>query len=193
MGHPILIFNQNSHDFVEFSGFDVMPRTLFAGARLVDMVVPPRALVESGGKLRLHALYYITKQIVPALERVLTLVGADPRAWFVGMTKPQRLLPQKRPPNALPLPHQGRSNANAGTIDQYYLSRHCAVSPHASYSPSLSLQSRRICSSGRTAGLQGLGFVDLLFLGLVDLLNQMDHPQRFCGDLNVCGSAVEFS
>ena len=98
-----------------------------AGARLVDICVPPRALVEAGGKLRLHAVYYITKQIIPALERVLNLVGADPRAWFVGMTKPQRLLPQKRPPAALPLPELGRTNANAGTIDQYYLSRHCAV------------------------------------------------------------------
>lgn len=94
----------------------------------MDMVVPPHALVESGGKLRLHATYYITKQIIPALERVLNLVGADPRAWFVGMTKPQRLLPQKRPPAALPLMDASRPGANVGTIDQYYLSRHCAVS-----------------------------------------------------------------
>jgi DNA polymerase zeta len=47
------------------------------GARLYDMVVPPRALVESGGRLRLHALYYITKNIIPALDRVLSLMGAD--------------------------------------------------------------------------------------------------------------------
>jgi hypothetical protein len=45
----------------------------------VDLVVAPRTLVESGGRLRLHALYYITKQIIPALERVLSLVGADCR------------------------------------------------------------------------------------------------------------------
>lgn len=45
-----------------------------AGARLVDMVVAPHVLVESGGRLRLHAQYYITKQILPALERVLSLV-----------------------------------------------------------------------------------------------------------------------
>ena len=47
------------------------------GARLYDMVVPPRALVEGGGRLRLHGLYYITRQILPALDRVLSLVGAD--------------------------------------------------------------------------------------------------------------------
>ena len=101
--------------------------TCIAGARLVDMVVAPHALVEAGGKLRLHAVYYITKQIIPALERVLNLVGADPRSWFVGMTKPQRLLPQKRPPTALPLTDMAKPGGGIGTIDQYYLSRHCAV------------------------------------------------------------------
>ncbi len=37
-------------------------------------VVEPHTLVESGGRLRLNALYYITKQILPSLERVLSLV-----------------------------------------------------------------------------------------------------------------------
>lgn len=49
------------------------------GARLSDMVAPPRLLVEAAGRRRLHALYYITRQLLPALERVLALVGADPR------------------------------------------------------------------------------------------------------------------
>ncbi|GFR46655.1 hypothetical protein Agub_g8266, partial [Astrephomene gubernaculifera] len=39
------------------------------GARLVDVVVSPHVLVESGGGLRLNATYYITKQIIPALDR----------------------------------------------------------------------------------------------------------------------------
>ena len=57
------------------------------GARLYDMVVPPRALVESGGRLRLHALYYITKNIIPALDRVLSLMGADIKVggWVGGL------------------------------------------------------------------------------------------------------------
>ena len=38
------------------------------------MVVSPHALIESQGRLRLHASYYITKQIIPALERVISLV-----------------------------------------------------------------------------------------------------------------------
>ena len=110
-----------------FLGSRLKPILCTPGARLVDMVVTPHALVEAGGKLRLHAVYYITKQIIPALERVLNLVGADPRSWFVGMTKPQRLLPQKRPPTALPLTDLAKPGGGIGTIDQYYLSRHCAV------------------------------------------------------------------
>jgi DNA polymerase zeta len=48
------------------------------GARLYDCVVPPRALVEGGrGGARLNALYYIAKAILPALDRILSLVGAD--------------------------------------------------------------------------------------------------------------------
>jgi hypothetical protein len=37
-------------------------------------VVSPQVLVEAGGRLRLNALYYINNQILPALERVLSLV-----------------------------------------------------------------------------------------------------------------------
>ena len=96
------------------------------GARLSDMVVPPRALVESAGKLRLHGLYYITKQINPALERALSLVGADVRAWFAELPRPHRMLPQKRPVAALPLGGGGGGGGGA-TIDRFYLSRHCAV------------------------------------------------------------------
>ncbi|BDA47990.1 probable DNA polymerase zeta catalytic subunit [Coccomyxa sp. Obi] len=94
------------------------------GARLVDMAVTPHALIESGGRLRLHAHYYINKQILPALERVFSLLGVDVRGWYTALPRPQRLLPQKRPAAALGLAARGSA---AGTIDAYYLSRHCAV------------------------------------------------------------------
>lgn len=64
-------------------------------------------------------------------------MGADLAAWYAGLPRPQRLLPQKRPAAALGL----GGSKKAGTIDAYYLSRHCAVrgpflfpsfSPHAS-------------------------------------------------------------
>lgn len=48
----------------------------------MDVVVAPRVLLDSGGRLRLNAQYYITKQINAALARVLQLVGVDVNAWW---------------------------------------------------------------------------------------------------------------
>ncbi|QDZ21998.1 catalytic subunit of DNA polymerase zeta [Chloropicon primus] len=104
------------------------------GARLVDMVVSPGTLVGSSAALRLHETYYITKQILPALERCFSLLGADVKAWFAQMPKPNRWQPTKRPISALGL--SGFSNESLGysheagtrrTIDHFYLSKHCAV------------------------------------------------------------------
>ncbi len=92
------------------------------GARLADLVVPPRALVESGGALRLAATYYITKQILPAVERALSLAGGDARAWFAEMPRPRRA-PAPRRAGAL-----AGAGAGAGaTLERFYLSRHCAA------------------------------------------------------------------
>ncbi len=96
------------------------------GARLIDMVVPPEALVESGGQLRLHSIYYITKQIIPALERFLRLIGVDIRMWFSQLPKLYRNLPHKRPLSTLPiLDDKPVSSTRTHTIDKFYLSRHC--------------------------------------------------------------------
>ena len=58
-------------------------------------------------------------------------MGADVRAWYAQLPRPHRLLPQKRPAAALGLAQQGGAKPGAlggvGTIDAYYLSRHCAV------------------------------------------------------------------
>ncbi len=71
---------------------------------------------------------------------------------FATMPRPQRLLPQKRPAAALPLPAvpglgaQTSRSTGASTIDRYYLSRHCAVCtpppPPSSPPPSLGRFSR---------------------------------------------------
>jgi hypothetical protein len=73
------------------------------GARLVDCVVHPHALLASAGRLRLHGHYYILKQLLPALDRLFSLLAVDVYCWFNSMPKPQRLLPHKRPLASLPL------------------------------------------------------------------------------------------
>lgn len=71
-------------------------------ARLVDCVVHPHTFLAAGGRLQLHGQYYITKQILPALDRLFSLLGVDVAEWFSSMSRPLRLLPHKRPAFMLP-------------------------------------------------------------------------------------------
>ena len=89
------------------------------GARLVDMVVDPLDLLAIDSPYRLNDLYYINKQIIPALQRVFGLVGADLNHWFLEMPRPSREALSKRPFHA--------SNSRQSRIDFYYLSRHCIL------------------------------------------------------------------
>lgn len=89
------------------------------GARLVDMVVDPLDLLGIDSSYRLNDLYYINKQIIPALQRVFGLVGADLKNWFLEMPKPSRDAFAKRPVYT--------SNPQRSRIDFYYLSKHCIL------------------------------------------------------------------
>ncbi|KAK0600215.1 hypothetical protein LWI29_012749 [Acer saccharum] len=89
------------------------------GARLVDMVVDPLDLLAVDSHYRLNDLYYINKQIIPALQRVFGLVGADLNHWFLEMPRPSREALSKRPFHA--------SNSRRSRIDFYYLSKHCIL------------------------------------------------------------------
>ncbi|CAN6575672.1 unnamed protein product [Malus baccata var. baccata] len=89
------------------------------GARLVDMVVDPLNLLAIDSPYRLNDLYYIHKQIIPALQRVFGLLGADLNEWFSDMPRPARESFGKRAFYA--------SNPHRTRIDYYYLSRHCIL------------------------------------------------------------------
>jgi len=70
------------------------------GTRLVDWVVPPEALLIK--PLQLHSLYYITKQIIPAVSRILNLVGIDVMHWYNVLPRPgNRLVGMKNGQNNL--------------------------------------------------------------------------------------------
>ncbi|OMO68819.1 hypothetical protein CCACVL1_19807 [Corchorus capsularis] len=89
------------------------------GARLVDMVVDPLELLAINSPYRLNDLYYINKQIIPALQRVFGLVGADLNRWFSEMPRPAREALGKCGVHAL--------NPQRTRIDYYYLSKHCIL------------------------------------------------------------------
>ncbi|KAM7220031.1 hypothetical protein V8F06_004545 [Rhypophila decipiens] len=58
------------------------------GARLVDRCIPPEELLNDPSAT-LDAEYYITKNLIPPLERIFNLVGANVRAWYDEMPKIQ--------------------------------------------------------------------------------------------------------
>ncbi|KAK6143919.1 hypothetical protein DH2020_024267 [Rehmannia glutinosa] len=89
------------------------------GARLVDMVVDPLELLSINSPFRLNDIYYIRKQIIPALQRVFGLVGADLNQWFLDMPRPAREAVGKR--------HSFVPNPQRMRIDYYYASKHCLL------------------------------------------------------------------
>ncbi|CAI9261304.1 unnamed protein product [Lactuca saligna] len=92
------------------------------GARLSDMVVDPLDLLSLDSPFRLNDLYYINKQIIPALQRVFGLIGVDLNQWFLDMPRVVREFGGK---------NQGYNynglNSHRTRIDYYYLSKHCVM------------------------------------------------------------------
>ncbi|XXH02887.1 hypothetical protein Hte_009275 [Hypoxylon texense] len=60
------------------------------GARLIDRCVAPEELL-SNSHLQLDSEYYISKNLIPPLERIFNLVGANVRQWYDEMPKVQRI------------------------------------------------------------------------------------------------------
>lgn len=98
-----------------------MPYVVVAGtakSRLLDLVYHPAEFIKRKS-LRLNSHYYITKQIIPTLSRMLGLMGVNVAGWFNEMPKHLR---EFRPPATVQA--QG---AQKTRIDQYYLSQRCPV------------------------------------------------------------------
>ncbi|KAJ2908589.1 DNA polymerase zeta [Coemansia aciculifera] len=106
-------------------------------ARLGDQVVRPHQLLMRP-ELRINSQYYVDKQVVPALNRVLSLVGVDVRTWVSEM--PRRLCGSIYDANldahsdsegetgldpTATLPALSSRRAAIRTLDQFYHKRDC--------------------------------------------------------------------
>ena len=60
------------------------------GARLIDRCVAPDVLLHNDNN-ELDAEYYISKNLIPPLERIFCLMGANVRQWYDEMPKQQRI------------------------------------------------------------------------------------------------------
>ncbi|KND90320.1 DNA polymerase zeta catalytic subunit [Tolypocladium ophioglossoides CBS 100239] len=85
------------------------------GARLIDRCVAPEDLL-ANPHWQLDAEYYMSKNIIPPLERIFNLVGANVRQWYDEMPKVQRI-------------HQATAGRGSkkSTLEWYLRSTHCLV------------------------------------------------------------------
>ncbi|KAL3955126.1 hypothetical protein ACCO45_010689 [Purpureocillium lilacinum] len=85
------------------------------GSRLIDRCVAPEELLVNP-HWQLDAEYYISKNLIPPLERIFNLVGANVRQWYDEMPKVQRV-------------HQATSAqaSKRSTLESYMRSTHCLV------------------------------------------------------------------
>ncbi|CAM1501679.1 Fc.00g036630.m01.CDS01 [Cosmosporella sp. VM-42] len=84
------------------------------GARLIDRCVAPEELL-SNPHWQLDAEYYISKNLIPPLERIFNLVGANVRQWYDEMPKVQRVH------------HATTLSSRKTTLESYMKSTHCLV------------------------------------------------------------------
>nr|KAF6341938.1 REV3 like, DNA directed polymerase zeta catalytic subunit [Myotis myotis] len=86
------------------------------GVPLIQLVRHPVELLQDP-TLRLNATYYITKQILPPLARVFSLIGIDVFNWYHELPRIQKATSSSRSDP------EGRK----GTISQYFTTLHCPV------------------------------------------------------------------
>ncbi|XP_062896817.1 DNA polymerase zeta catalytic subunit isoform X1 [Mobula hypostoma] len=86
------------------------------GLPLIQLVRRPIEVLQDPS-LRLNATYYITKQILPPLNRVFSLIGVDVFSWYHELPRVQKVLSAVR----------SEPDARKGTISQYFTTLHCPV------------------------------------------------------------------
>ena len=93
------------------------------GARLIDRCVAPEELLDNDHS-ELDSEYYISKNLIPPLERIFNLVGANVRSWYDEMPKYQRI----RKVDLSLKPQQGQiKDIGKKTLESYMKSLSCLV------------------------------------------------------------------
>jgi DNA polymerase zeta len=95
------------------------------GARLWERCVEPERLLHDA-HAELDAEYYINKNIIPPLERIFNLVGANVRSWYDEMPKVQRIRMLGGPSLGGDVTTGAGKNPKR-TMESYMGSSHCLV------------------------------------------------------------------
>ncbi|KAM4693357.1 LOW QUALITY PROTEIN: DNA polymerase zeta catalytic subunit [Discoglossus pictus] len=86
------------------------------GLPLIQLVRRPIDVLQDPN-LRLNATYYITKQILPPLNRIFSLIGVDVFNWYDELPRIQKTWSTTR----------SDQDARKGTISQYFTTLHCPI------------------------------------------------------------------
>ncbi|XP_021512883.1 DNA polymerase zeta catalytic subunit isoform X2 [Meriones unguiculatus] len=86
------------------------------GLPLIQLIRRPAEVLQDP-TLRLNATYYITKQILPPLARVFSLIGIDVFSWYQELPRIQKATSSSR----------SELEGRKGTISQYFTTLHCPV------------------------------------------------------------------
>nr|XP_045011163.1 DNA polymerase zeta catalytic subunit isoform X2 [Jaculus jaculus] len=86
------------------------------GVPLIQLVRRPAEVLQDP-TLRLNATYYITKQILPPLARIFSLIGIDVFSWYHELPRIQKATSSSR----------SEPEGRKGTISQYFTTLHCPV------------------------------------------------------------------
>ena len=62
------------------------------GLPLIQLVRQPQELLRDP-ELRLNGIYYVTKQVLPPLARMFSLIGVDVFSWYAQLPKTVRVMP----------------------------------------------------------------------------------------------------
>lgn len=107
------------------------------GVPLIRLVRSPNEYLEDEG-LRINAVYYITKAIIPPLNRCLLLIGADVNQWYAELPKRLQAIAYKPSIDAYSssshhhnhyksLAMRATTTAKKSTISQYFSTTACVT------------------------------------------------------------------
>lgn len=113
------------------------------GARLIDRCVAPESLLHDDSAT-LDADYYITKNIIPPLERIFNLVGANVKHWYDEMPKVQRIRPITFDAHLHP------NGPLRKTLEGYMTTSHCLICRRKITLPSSKSRRRPASSNNKT-------------------------------------------
>ncbi|XP_066469530.1 DNA polymerase zeta catalytic subunit isoform X1 [Tiliqua scincoides] len=134
------------------------------GLPLIQLVKQPIEVLQDPN-LRLNATYYITKQILPPLARILSLIGIDVFSWYHELPRIQKAA----------ITSHNEQESRKGTISQYFTTLHCPVCDE--------LTQHGICSKCRN---QPQHVVAILNQEIRELERKHEHLVKVCKNCTSC-------